>query len=282
MCMDPSPGVICAAGLTTTLRQEAAAPVRQGEAAPPQDEELEPHLFNSRTAYEPGDDRDIWCKDCEYHRDHNVHKVPHAEACRIRMGRGNFSCECHAANGTAGCTYSCCKSRATFDSPDNAVRVVPLPPVASGEAASAPLNVYQREGFTEILGVWRAERETDEWLFRQLQTLFTLTEIESGEAACAKVYLVECEHHDNPDWVDSSSGRIYREIKNLVPAASAERLRELVEKWRALANRTRPPFTATNNIREVGMAERATGIAFCADELDAALRGAALDDSKVK
>lgn len=39
------------------------------------DEELTPHLFNSRTPYEPGDDRDIWCKDCEYHRDHPVHAV---------------------------------------------------------------------------------------------------------------------------------------------------------------------------------------------------------------
>lgn len=37
------------------------------------DEEYEPHPFNSRTPYEPGDDRDIWCSDCEYHRDHPIH-----------------------------------------------------------------------------------------------------------------------------------------------------------------------------------------------------------------
>lgn len=37
------------------------------------DEELTSHLFNSRTPYEPGDDRDIWCRDCEYHRDHAIH-----------------------------------------------------------------------------------------------------------------------------------------------------------------------------------------------------------------
>jgi hypothetical protein len=37
------------------------------------DEEFAPHPFNSRTPYEPGDDRDIWCKDCEYHRDHAIH-----------------------------------------------------------------------------------------------------------------------------------------------------------------------------------------------------------------
>ena len=37
------------------------------------DEELTPHTFHSCTPYEPGDDRDIWCKDCEYHRDHQIH-----------------------------------------------------------------------------------------------------------------------------------------------------------------------------------------------------------------
>jgi len=37
------------------------------------DEELTPHPFNSRTRYEPGDDRDIWCRDCEYHRNHPIH-----------------------------------------------------------------------------------------------------------------------------------------------------------------------------------------------------------------
>lgn len=37
------------------------------------DEEEVPHAFNSRTRYEPDDDRDIWCKDCEYHRDHKIH-----------------------------------------------------------------------------------------------------------------------------------------------------------------------------------------------------------------
>ena len=40
----------------------------------PPDEELMPHPFNSRTPYEPGDDRDIWCKDCEYHREHQIHR----------------------------------------------------------------------------------------------------------------------------------------------------------------------------------------------------------------
>jgi len=37
------------------------------------DEEMVAHPFNSRTPYEAGDDRDIWCKDCEYHRDHLIH-----------------------------------------------------------------------------------------------------------------------------------------------------------------------------------------------------------------
>lgn len=44
-----------------------------GEAPPDHDEEMTPHPFQSRTPYEPGDDRDIWCKDCEYHRDHQIH-----------------------------------------------------------------------------------------------------------------------------------------------------------------------------------------------------------------
>lgn len=44
------------------------------------DEEMVPHPFNSRTRYEPGDDRDIWCKDCEYHRDHEIHKVDAGDA----------------------------------------------------------------------------------------------------------------------------------------------------------------------------------------------------------
>jgi len=43
------------------------------EAAP--DEEQTPHEFYSRTPYEPGDDRDIWCRDCEYHRDHPIHEA---------------------------------------------------------------------------------------------------------------------------------------------------------------------------------------------------------------
>lgn len=37
------------------------------------DEEMKSHGFDSRTPYEPGDDRDIWCKHCEYHRDHQIH-----------------------------------------------------------------------------------------------------------------------------------------------------------------------------------------------------------------
>ena len=41
--------------------------------ASPQDEEYVPHPFNSRTPYESGDDRDIWCSDCDYHRDHQIH-----------------------------------------------------------------------------------------------------------------------------------------------------------------------------------------------------------------
>jgi hypothetical protein len=39
------------------------------------DEEMVPHAFNSRTPHEPGDDRDIWCKDCEYHREHAIHHL---------------------------------------------------------------------------------------------------------------------------------------------------------------------------------------------------------------
>lgn len=39
------------------------------------DEEIAPHSFKSRTPYEPGDDRDIWCKDCEYHRDNQIHSA---------------------------------------------------------------------------------------------------------------------------------------------------------------------------------------------------------------
>lgn len=65
----------------------AEAPSAETEARPPEplraesqaddfdavDEELISHVFRSRTAFEPGDDRDIWCADCEYHRDHPIH-----------------------------------------------------------------------------------------------------------------------------------------------------------------------------------------------------------------
>lgn len=56
--------------LVRQIAAELAVP-----ALPPEcpDEELTPHTFNSRTPYEPGDDRDIWCQDCEYHRDHQIH-----------------------------------------------------------------------------------------------------------------------------------------------------------------------------------------------------------------
>ncbi len=48
-------------------------------------------------------------------------------------------------------------------------------------------------------------------------------------------------------------------------------LRTLIEQWKALARKTRPKFTATNNIVEAGMNERANGLMYCADELEAAL-----------
>lgn len=47
------------------------------------DEEFVPHPFRSRTPYEHGDDRDIWCGDCEYHRDHKIHKPAPREAVRV-------------------------------------------------------------------------------------------------------------------------------------------------------------------------------------------------------
>ncbi len=50
-------------------------------------EEIVPHTFNSRTPYEPGDDRDIWCKDCEYHRDHQIHIGSTCERERGRLRR---------------------------------------------------------------------------------------------------------------------------------------------------------------------------------------------------
>jgi hypothetical protein len=59
------------ADLLHTLRCDG----RQGAVEAAEPEECEPHPFNSRTRYEPGDDRDIWCKDCAYHRDHEIHRA---------------------------------------------------------------------------------------------------------------------------------------------------------------------------------------------------------------
>lgn len=80
----PCKGEGLVAGSHAHMADESAGAQRQQRAAAdcsaePQsaDEEMEPHAFNSRTPYEPGDDRDIWCKDCEYHRDHIIH-VPQA------------------------------------------------------------------------------------------------------------------------------------------------------------------------------------------------------------
>lgn len=53
--------------------EEEGHSVDAGATSAPDDEEEVPHAFNSRTRYESGDDRDIWCKDCEYHRDHKIH-----------------------------------------------------------------------------------------------------------------------------------------------------------------------------------------------------------------
>ena len=52
-------------------------------------EEMVPHPFNSRTPYEPGDDRDIWCRDCEYHRDHQIHIGSTGERERDRLRRAS-------------------------------------------------------------------------------------------------------------------------------------------------------------------------------------------------
>ncbi len=48
-------------------------------------------------------------------------------------------------------------------------------------------------------------------------------------------------------------------------------LRTLIEQWKVLARKTLPPFTATRNLVEVGMAERANGLMYCANELEALL-----------
>lgn len=45
------------------------------------DEEMVPHAFVPRSSGAEGDDREVWCTDCEYHRDHPVHAaVPGAAA----------------------------------------------------------------------------------------------------------------------------------------------------------------------------------------------------------
>jgi hypothetical protein len=56
----------------------AAEALAGQEEAPHLDEEV-PHPFNSRTPYEPEDERDIWCKDCEHHRDARIHASAKAE-----------------------------------------------------------------------------------------------------------------------------------------------------------------------------------------------------------
>jgi hypothetical protein len=63
-CADPETEHPCTCGLVAALA--ASAPQNENE-------EYVAHQFRSRTPYEPGDDRDIWCADCEYHRDHRIH-----------------------------------------------------------------------------------------------------------------------------------------------------------------------------------------------------------------
>lgn len=48
----------------------AAVPVQEA------DEEMVPHAFNLRTHPQVGEEirEGIWCKDCEYHRDHEIHR----------------------------------------------------------------------------------------------------------------------------------------------------------------------------------------------------------------
>jgi hypothetical protein len=60
------------------------------------DEEMVPHPFNSRTPYEAGDDRDIWCKDCEYHRDHSIHAIPDSPVVERSQEEPNEKTEDHA------------------------------------------------------------------------------------------------------------------------------------------------------------------------------------------
>ena len=76
-------------GLRVNLAYEGAqAALTASPAAKPEecsDEELTLHTFNSRTPYEPGDDRDIWCKDCEYHRDHQIHRGSSPAATPIQL-----------------------------------------------------------------------------------------------------------------------------------------------------------------------------------------------------
>jgi hypothetical protein len=67
------------AALDIAITKSRAAQALAGqEEAPHLDEEV-PHPFNSRTPYEPEDERDIWCKDCEHHRDARIHASAKAE-----------------------------------------------------------------------------------------------------------------------------------------------------------------------------------------------------------
>ncbi len=54
------------------------------------------------------------------------------------------------------------------------------PAAASPALAAPPQELDLREGFMEILGIWRHEMETYDWLFRQLSTLFAAAPAEAG------------------------------------------------------------------------------------------------------
>ena len=62
-------------GQLRTLYTSLASPAQ----AEPPDEEMVPHEFNARIPGEEDNDGHIWCADCEYHRDHEIHTTKVAE-----------------------------------------------------------------------------------------------------------------------------------------------------------------------------------------------------------
>lgn len=76
----------------------------------------------------------------------------------------------------AGWPETCPKcGRSAFTKIADGWKLNPVPALSAPQPTPAPTPALEpelREMFMEILGVWRQEIETDEWLFRQIGTLF--------------------------------------------------------------------------------------------------------------